>query len=326
MTSEEEIRCQHIRKLILANDPDNEYEVEISSASYGLLKAEFCNDDDDDSYPRLFYDWTRQIVTIVTVPTRLHEDTSRTILSHLCNRVESLMLREGIRLLSGQRLRISSSPTEVIKNGLSNYEMQPDGVIYFKTSAGEERKVVVEVGVSQTYDSLLRKARKWIFDTKCNIVLLLAFYEKQRYSAPLESISLTSRQMDDKVVQMNLRWSSPNFSGFGALEYEGHTWLDEISQAFIEVVRKDPDSNGTNAVVTNKYVLIEEGRDISSGVPETVGDLRLAELMPPESLGDGDAAGVVIDFFHSSDFMSIVRDAVISTAVNRFKKAVKIIV
>ncbi|KAK9371500.1 uncharacterized protein V1513DRAFT_434595 [Lipomyces chichibuensis] len=326
MTSEEEIRCQHIRKLILANDPDNEYEVEISSASYGLLKAEFCNDDEDDSYPRLFYDWTRQIVTIVTVPTRLHEDTSRTILSHLSNRVESLMLRERICLPSGQRLLISSSPTEVIKNGHSNYEMQPDGVIYFQTPAGEERKVVVEVGVSQTYDSLLRKARKWIFDAKCNIVLLLAFYEKQLYSAPLESISLTSRQMDDQVVQMNLRWSSPNFSGFGALEYEGHTWLDQISQAFIEVVRKDPDSNGANAVLTKKYVLIEEGRDISSDVPETVGDLRLAELIPPESLGDDDAAGIVINFFHSSDFMSIVRYAVISTAVNRFKKAVKIIV
>ncbi|KAK9482408.1 hypothetical protein V1527DRAFT_476524 [Lipomyces starkeyi] len=207
-------------------------------------------------YPRLFYDWTHQIVTIVTVPTRLHEDTSRAILNHLCSRVESLMLREGIRFASDQRLCISSSPTEVIKNGHSNYEMQPDCVIYFKTRAGEEHKVVVEVGVSQTYDSLLQKARKWIFDTKCSIVLLLAFYEKQRYSAPLKRISLTSCQMHDQVVQMNLRWSSPNFSGFGALEFKWHTWLDEISQAFIAVVRKDPDSNGTNAVLTKKYVML----------------------------------------------------------------------
>ncbi|KAK9360396.1 hypothetical protein V1504DRAFT_392556 [Lipomyces starkeyi] len=236
------------------------------------------------------------------------------------------MLCEGIRFALDQRLCISSSPTEVIKNGHSNYEMQPDGVIYFKTRAGEEHKVVVEVGVSQTYDSLLQKARKWIFDTKCNIVLLLAYYEKQRYSALLKRISLTSRQMDDQVVQMNLRWSSPNSSGFGALEFKGHTWLDEISQAFIEVVRKDPDSNGTNAVLTKKYVLIEEGRDRSSDVPQTVGDMRLAELIPRESLGDDAAAGVVIDFFRSNDFMSIVRDAVISTAVNRFKKAVNLIV
>ncbi|KAK9234760.1 hypothetical protein V1525DRAFT_412029 [Lipomyces kononenkoae] len=236
------------------------------------------------------------------------------------------MRREDVRLSPDQSLRISSSPTEVIKNGHSNYEMQPDGVVYFKTRAGEEYKVVVEVGVSQTYDSLLQKARKWIFDTKCKIVLLLAFYEKERYSAPLKHISLTSRQMDDQVVQMNLQWSSPNFCGFGALEFKGHTWLDETSQAFIEVVRKDPDSNDTNAVLTKKYVLTEEGRDRSSDVPQAVGDMRLAELIPRESLGSDTAADVVIDFFDSDDFMSIVRDAVISTAVNRFKKAVKVIV
>ncbi|KAK9235754.1 hypothetical protein V1525DRAFT_409061 [Lipomyces kononenkoae] len=199
------------------------------------------------------------------------------------------MRREDVRLAPHQRLRISSSPTEVIKYGHSNYEMQPDGVVYFKTRTGEEYKVVVEIGFSQTYDSLLQKARKWIFDTKCKIVLLLAFYEKERCSAPLKPISLTSRQMDDQV-------------------------------AFIEVVRKDPNSTDTNPVLTKKYVLTEEGRDRSSDVPRTVGDMRLAELIPRESLGSDTAADVVIDFFDSDDFMSTVRDAVISIAVNRLKK------
>ncbi|KAK9322296.1 hypothetical protein V1517DRAFT_346490 [Lipomyces orientalis] len=58
MASAEEIRCQHIRKLILANEPDKEYEFEISTSSYDQLKVEFGEGDEDDSYPRLFYDWT----------------------------------------------------------------------------------------------------------------------------------------------------------------------------------------------------------------------------------------------------------------------------
>ncbi|KAK9322175.1 hypothetical protein V1517DRAFT_324262 [Lipomyces orientalis] len=50
MASEEKIRRQHIRKLILANEPDNEYEFEISSSSYDRLKVEFGKDNEDDSY------------------------------------------------------------------------------------------------------------------------------------------------------------------------------------------------------------------------------------------------------------------------------------
>ncbi|KAK9342244.1 hypothetical protein V1522DRAFT_416748 [Lipomyces starkeyi] len=237
--------------------------------------------------------------------------------------MESLMLREGIRLSPDQRLGSTNSPTTVIKNGHSNYEMQPDGVIFFRTSAGEEYKVVVEVGVSQTHDSLIQRARKWLYDYKCKIVLLLAFYENERYSAPLKPISLTARQIEDDVVQMNQRWSSRNFSGFGALEFKGHTWLDEISQSFIEVVRKDPDCDDTNALITMKYVLTEEGRDRSSDVPRPVGDIQLAESIPRKSLGS--AAEIVVDFFDSNG-LPIVHCAMISTAVTRFQKAVKLIV
>ncbi|KAK9246155.1 hypothetical protein V1506DRAFT_566334 [Lipomyces tetrasporus] len=316
MTSDEEIRYLHIRKLILANDPDNEYEFDISSSSYDRLKDEFGKDVEDDSYPRLLYDWTREVVTIVTVPTWLHEETAAFIVNSLFNRAEALMQGEGIRLAPGQSLGHCMSPTTLITTAAQ--------IIYFETVDGEKYKVVVEVGVSQTYDSLLDKARKWLYDKECGIVVLLAFFEKERYSAPHRRISLTSRQRDDQVVSMRRQWLSPLFSRFGPLEFGGHTWLDEVSEAFIEVVRKDPDSDGTEALRTMKYVLIDNGRDISSSVPRSVGDIRLAELMPHESLGSDAAAGIVIDFFNSEYFMDIVRRAVVKTAVERFKNAVKI--
>ncbi|KAK9387249.1 hypothetical protein V1515DRAFT_602311 [Lipomyces mesembrius] len=37
------------------------------------------------------------------------------------------------------------------------------------------------------------------------------------------------------------------------LVFQGHTWLDEISEGFIEVVRKDPNSD-TDALTNMKYV------------------------------------------------------------------------
>ncbi|KAK9323413.1 hypothetical protein V1517DRAFT_320706 [Lipomyces orientalis] len=326
MTSEEEIRCQDLRKLILANEPDNEYKFEISPSSYDQLKVEFGKADEDDSYPRLFYDWTRQVVTIVTVPTWLHEDTTLAILSGIFNSAGSLMQREGISLGPGQKLGWSLSPTILINDGRRKYNMQPDGVIFFKTAKGRELKVVIEVGISQTNDSLLEKARKWIFDANCTIVLLLAFSEKGRYSAPLKPISLTSQEMDDQIEQMQQRWLSTNISGFGPLTFKGHTWLDEISEGFIDVVRKGTESGRTDVMVNMKYILIDNGIDSSCSVPRSIGDMRLAELIRLESPGSsGDAADVIIDFFNSDSFMHIVRDAMIETAVNRFGNAVKLI-
>ncbi|KAK9343575.1 hypothetical protein V1522DRAFT_412874 [Lipomyces starkeyi] len=164
------------------------------------------------------------------------------------------MEREGIRLSANQRLGSTISPTILIKNDHSEYEMEPDGVIFFKTEGGQEYKFVVEVGISQTHDSLVEKARKWIYDKKCKIVLLLAFYEKERYSVPHKRISLTSLQMAEQVVQMHLYCESQANCQSGPLVFQGHTWLDEISEGFIEVVRKDPNSDDTDALTNMKYV------------------------------------------------------------------------
>ncbi|KAK9343625.1 hypothetical protein V1522DRAFT_330970, partial [Lipomyces starkeyi] len=111
----------------------------------------------------------------------------------------------------------------------------------------------------------------------------------------------------------------------GPLVFQGHSWLDEISEGFIEVVRKDPNSDDTDALTNMKYVLIEKGRGKSSRIPRAVGDMRLAELIPRESIGSDAEADVVVDFFNCDDFMGIVRDAMTATAVTRFQKAVKII-
>ncbi|KAK9235125.1 hypothetical protein V1525DRAFT_348933 [Lipomyces kononenkoae] len=321
MASNEEIQYLRLRKLILANEPDNEYEFAISSSRYDQLRTELGKDAEDNSYPRLLYDWTRRVVTIVTVPTRLHEDTSLAILNSVLNRAKSLMEREGIHLAANQMLGSTICPTILSKTGRS---MEPDGAIFFKTLGREEYKFVVEVGISQTHDSLLEKARKWLYDQKCVIVLLVAFYEKDRYTAPLERLSVTSRQWDIQAAQMRLCCESQSHSQFGPIVFQGHTWLDEISEGFIEVVRKDSESHEREALTSMKYILIERGRDQSSGIPRTVGDIRLAELISRECLGSDAVADVMVDFFDSAGFMGIVRNAMIATAVSRFEKTLRL--
>ncbi|KAK9312606.1 hypothetical protein V1522DRAFT_438219 [Lipomyces starkeyi] len=285
VSSDEEVRIREIRQLVLANEPDKEYEFELSLSSYEKLNAEFVRDEENEE---LFYDWTRHEVTIVTVPSRLHEDTSRAIVDSIYNRAQSIIEREQIHLPANEMLGVTSSPR--------TFHIEPDGLIFFETVDFVDFKVVVEVGISQTYDSLVKKAKKWIFGMNCNIVILIAFNEKRSYSAPRKHLSLTSRQVDDQVVQMRRYWLSP-------------------SEGFIEILRMGKDTGRMDNLSKDKYVLVRDGVNESYSVPWSAGHILLAELIPPASL-DSEAAGdLVVDFFSADNYMYIVRHAMIGTAV-----------
>ncbi|KAK9326523.1 hypothetical protein V1520DRAFT_285023 [Lipomyces starkeyi] len=238
------------------------------------------------------------------------------------------MRREQIHLTADESLSSSNSPRILVNDGRSRYHMEPDGVIFFQTKRSLDYKVVVEIGISQTLDGLLEKARKWIFGKKCKVVFLLGFNEKSRYSAPPRHIFMGSREVDEQVEEMRLQWEAQDHSEFGPVVLQGHTWLDNICEGFIEVVRLNPHSDGrdaSDALFRRSYDLINQGMNESSGVARSVGELRLDELIPRESLGNEAAGDIVIDFFDADDFMSIVRRAMINTAVDRFENAIKIV-
>ncbi|KAK9234467.1 hypothetical protein V1525DRAFT_428487 [Lipomyces kononenkoae] len=292
MSSDEQVRISQIRKVILENELDKEYEFEVSSSSYDLLKAEFTKDEENEQYPRLFYDWTRQVITIVTAPSCLHEDTAQYILTSLSNRLDSIMHREQITLATDESVGSIYSPRVMVNNGISRCQMEPDGVMFYCTKRSRDSKAVIE------------KVRKWIFGKKCNI--------RRQYERPRRRIFLTTCKITERIEQMRSNWHSQ--IRYGPLVFQGHTWLDQVSEGFIDVVRINPGSDRSNPLLTRKYgslllfydqVLLHEGRNESSSVPRSVGDIRIGELIPRESLNNVAASELIIDFFDAEDFMNI---------------------
>ncbi|KAK9323835.1 hypothetical protein V1517DRAFT_319057 [Lipomyces orientalis] len=106
------------------------------------------------------------------------------------------MQREGIRLGPDQRLGSSNSRRTLANSSQSRYHMEPDGVIFFRTRRSLDFKVVVKVSVSQTNNSLLEKARKW---------KMRSYYESQDYSE------------------------------FGPLTFQGHTWMDRLCEGALKL-------------------------------------------------------------------------------------------
>ncbi|KAJ8103585.1 hypothetical protein POJ06DRAFT_279342 [Lipomyces tetrasporus] len=210
-----------------------------------------------------------------------------------------------------------------LATGHSRYEMEPDGAIYFEIVDARDYKVIIEVGVSQAYNSLFDKG-KWIIDNTCDNVIFLAFNEKHRYSAPRQRIFLSPHESKAQIVQMRRHLRSPSYPKFRELEFLGHIWFHELSDAVIEVVRKAPSSDGRDDLMRSEYVLVENGINKSSSVPRSVGNVRLAELISSVSHNNGETGNIIIDFFDSVTFWDIIWRAMIANAINRLKRAVKV--
>ncbi|KAK9366648.1 hypothetical protein V1509DRAFT_231170 [Lipomyces kononenkoae] len=231
------------------------------------------------------------------------------------------MHREQICLSADETIGASKSPRMMVNDGRSGFQMEPDGVIFYRTKRSRDIKAVVEVGISQTYASLLEKARKWIFGKKCNIVILVAFNKRRPYERPNRRICLATSEETRWIEQMRLNWNSQNHNEYGPLVFQGHVWLDQLREGFIEVVRINPSSDERDPLLKRRYVLLNEGRNESSSVTRSVGDIRMGELIPNESLNNIAASEVIIDFFDAEGFMNIVWEAMIDTAVDRFEAA-----
>ncbi|KAK9240834.1 hypothetical protein V1525DRAFT_423456 [Lipomyces kononenkoae] len=200
------------------------------------------------------------------------------------------MRREQIRLPEDETIGASNSPRITAKDGQSGFQMEPDGVIIFRTKRSRDIKAVVEVRISQTYAHLLEKARKCVFGKKCNIVILLAFDERRPYERPNRHICLATSEETRWIEQMRLDWHS-----------QRHVWLDQLREGFIEVVRINPSPDERDSLLKRRYVLLNEGRNESSSVTRSVGDIRMGELIPRESLNNIAASEVIIDFFDAED-------------------------
>ncbi|KAK9322174.1 hypothetical protein V1517DRAFT_324260 [Lipomyces orientalis] len=89
---------------------------------------------------------------------------------------------------------------------------------------------------------------------------------------------------------MLLSW---DYSPFGPLAFQGHTWIDRLCEGFIEVVRRDGDFDEADALLTTKSLLIDEGRSNGSSIPQSIGEMRFEEFIHREYIGTASGADVI---------------------------------
>ena len=146
------------------------------------------------------------------------------------------------------RTRMNIATSQNFKGFAGRYSgssKTPDLAIQFKNATGKrEIKFILEVGFSETYQDLVEDAKLWLEGKQeVSLVVLVKFTESPSYQCP-------ARGLDDEELE-RLEFPEPadirveDFTSaeeYGPVTYNGLQWAGKISEAFMELWKRDPDT------------------------------------------------------------------------------------
>jgi hypothetical protein len=191
-------------------------------------------------FPRLWYDSSCQLATVIAAPTPLHSDMVGELVDHFADTCRDVMRRGGISENIWEGLTVSSATTnrKNTDDGLTIREW--DGAISYVVNDDPKLMVAFEVGVSQTYKSLQAAISWCVCALHCRLGIAMNITEKDRGERPTVKY-YASRQEQGTAIQharnefrLQLRRNP-----FGPLEWNNITWFGKLREVIIETFRNE---------------------------------------------------------------------------------------
>ncbi|KAK9342919.1 hypothetical protein V1522DRAFT_460592 [Lipomyces starkeyi] len=267
--------------------PDTRIEVSATWAEYEYAQEHL--DNEGTKFPRLWYDSTQKIATVVAAPTPLHSDMVGELMGHLLTACNNAMVRGGI--------------SETIRDGLTQSSDTTN------CTDGDDGLTIREwdVGVSQTYKSL-RAAISWcVCALGCRLGIAMHISEGERGERP-------KRSRDVLRLQSRLH-------PFGPLVWNGVTWFGTLQKVVIETFRNE---NADCPPETLLEPTQSDGRFSEQDVPPNLKDIILGDCVPRHILSGSEILATPVDFFRQTWFESNIRTATLETAVLRIRRKTKV--
>lgn len=119
----------------------------------------------------------------------------------------------------------------------------PDvGVFFDHGDDGQKIGFILEVGFTESYESLVEDARLWLEgNPRTNAVVLVKIEESPAYKCPIEELS---EEVFDKIGfdEKNIDEADFETEGLGPVVYKGLTWMNTLSAIYMEVWKRRPDT------------------------------------------------------------------------------------
>ncbi|KAK9334756.1 hypothetical protein LIPSTDRAFT_76251 [Lipomyces starkeyi NRRL Y-11557] len=326
-TTETRIACSRAHLMEQSNlmgvvtrplSPGARIEVPATWAEYEYAQEHL--DNEGSQFPRLWYDSSCQLATVIAAPTPLHSDMVGELVDHFADTCRDVMRRGGISENIWGGLTVSSATTnrKNTEDGLTIREW--DGAISYVVNDDPRLMVAFEVGVSQTYKSLQAAISWCVCALHCRLGIAMNITEKDRGERPTVKY-YASRQEQGTAIQharnefrLQLRRNP-----FGPLEWNNITWFGKLREVIIETFRNEDPNCPPEALLepTQSFAIVRDGRFSGHDVPPNLREVVLGDCVPSHILSGNEIVGTTLDFFRRSWFETKIRAAILKTAIER---------
>ncbi|KAJ8096578.1 hypothetical protein POJ06DRAFT_297833 [Lipomyces tetrasporus] len=278
--------------------PDVQLEVQASWEEYERVQAIL--DNEESRSPRLWYDGATNIAIVAAPPSGLHAS------------------------MAGLSSEVSSGLTQLTETGNTRGRTTTgwDGAMLYREGNRTTLMIAVEVGVSQSYESL-RAAISWcVCALHCHLGIAMCIREQGRGEVPdrpqYPSIQDENAAVDEAEEDFRRQLTE---RPYGPLVRDGVTWFGRVQRVVLETYRA-PDESITERTIldpSRSFTIVEDGEFVGGDVPPNLQEVVLGDCIPAHIL-DGDAiVARPVNFFRRDWFEARFRAGMVRTAGNRMR-------
>ncbi|KAK9372944.1 uncharacterized protein V1513DRAFT_460126 [Lipomyces chichibuensis] len=293
--------------------PDMEVEVQASREEYERVEAILENE--ESKYPRLWYDATRNVAIVAAPPSRLHSNMAGGLLASIIREVSR---NQGISSEVGDGVTLSTESGNTRGGTTRGW----DGAILYQEPNRSSLMIAVEVGVSQSYESL-RAAISWsVCVLHCRLGIVISIREQGRgqppeppqYSSIHDENAAVGEAEQDFRRQLTERPYRP-------LVRDGVIWFGRIKRVVLETYRI-PDEDvlpETLLQPSRSFTIVEDGEFVGGDVPPNLQEVVLGDCIPDHVLSGEAIVATPVNFFRRAWFEAQFKDGMASTASSRMR-------
>ncbi|KAK9364286.1 hypothetical protein V1504DRAFT_19485 [Lipomyces starkeyi] len=209
--------------------PDTQIEVPATISEF--LRVQEILEKEVAEFPRLEYDGDRKVAIAVAAPSPFHGEMVGCLTGRILSTVNGL---PGLDANIKDRIYLSSERSNLTSSGGTFITRNWDGAIRYRSLEGHTKMIAVEVGFSQTYESLRAAISYSVCALRCSLGIAMCINEGNRgETAPTQYYS-TTQEKDAAIEQAERDMKAQVRSNpYGPLILNGFTWFGRVSKVIL---------------------------------------------------------------------------------------------
>ncbi|KAK9489273.1 hypothetical protein V1508DRAFT_445674 [Lipomyces doorenjongii] len=309
----EEDLFQHALDFLADNEPEQCLRAQLPLDKYEELQRHAESLYGEKKYPYVDYCSNTSTVIIYTAPSPLHGMFSASLQSELYRVARNELIRLNKPELARKLKAFGESSDRPIFGGYnSRISKVPDGGLIYRLDHENVLTVVIETGLSETYEKLQNDAKLWLDGSHCQMAIIVCLAEQPKFKYPKKSTYNASLAIYDDFRNTMACTSTKN--PFGPYMCNGHAWFGKLDEAFAVVYKRDEDERTTKS---EPYWLVRDGIFLVEDDTLDTG-VTLGDIIPRDEAADADIRTEPVKF-DTQDIRELLLAGAMQTAYVRFR-------